>query len=207
VSTTTQPRLNRKLAVKIAKDVLAQLRLNRFQASQGRYCTISLGRNEDGYMESVDEYTSPAKRRASFKTAFKENKEMKCEVCALGALFTSFVNINNVFTVGQVVQPQFSRMFGALEDAFPLRDLLLMEYVFEEGERGILEGKVANPGWNEYTETSVRFRNRKFTFTREELQRAIDYAGNYDDSDKRLRAIMINVIRNKGTFKLPLRVR
>jgi len=203
MSTTTQVRVNRRLAVKIARDVLEQLRLNRFKAKQGSYCLITRGSEFRHY---VDQYSDPKERRESFKTAFKTDETLRCDVCALGALFTSFVHINNVFTVGQVVQPKFGRMFGALEGAFTVRELMLMEYVFEEGERGILEGKVLNPSYDEFEEDTARFRGQVFTFTRKELLRAMNYGQRYsgeDSSDQRLRLIMLNVIRNKGRFVLP----
>jgi hypothetical protein len=150
-------------------------------------------------------------KRESFKTAFKTNKTMQCNVCALGSLFTSFVHLNNVFTVGQVIEPRFSRMFGALEAAFPIRDLLLMEYVFEEGQRGILTRKapIHFLGYMDADDNvKIRFRNSRMTFTGKELFRARDYGQRYSDSDdQRLRAIMLNVIRNNGEFRIPLRVR
>jgi hypothetical protein len=207
MSTTTQVRVNRRLAIKIARDVLEQLRLNRFKARQGSYCQIATGQTDVyGDSQYINQYSSAELRRPSFKAEFKKNKALTCEVCALGALFTSFVHINNVFTVGQVVQPKFSRMFDALEGAFTVRELLLMEYVFEEGECGVLGGKVTSPYYEEYEEATARFRGQRLTFTRQELLRAIKYGERYsgqDSSDQRLRLIMLNVLRNKGRFVVP----
>lgn len=71
MSTTTQikPRVNRKLAVEIARDVLKQLRAKRYIAHNGTYCQV----------ENLPFEVSPT---SSFREAFKKEKEIQCNVWA-----------------------------------------------------------------------------------------------------------------------------
>lgn len=193
MSTTTQikPRVNRKLAVEIARDVLKQLRAKRYIAHNGTYCQV----------ENLPFEVSPT---SSFREAFKKEKEIQCNVCALGSLFTSFVNLRNVFSVRQVNKPKFRNMIPALRKSFDVRDLLLMEYAFEQGCVGILvNAKNRKYGWGMAPdEVVIGFRGRH-VFTDSELNRVSNYGAQYPDSDQRLRLIMLNVIRNKGRFVVP----
>lgn len=197
-TTQIQPRVNRKLAVEIARDVLEQLRLRRYFATNGKYCEL--------------QHTWNHTDRASFREAFRSDVNITCNVCALGSLFTSFVNLKNVFTIRQVNRPKFRNMIPALRKAFSIRDLMLMEYAFEMGCVGILlnernrkyrdqeTGEIRLP---EDGNIVINFKGRH-TFSSEELERVAAYGQRYEmDADKRLRIIMLNVIRNKGRFILP----
>lgn len=203
---TTRTRINRRLAVKIAQDVLVQLNLNRYKATSGTYCDVkSNGRLVDVYVppENIE-------IEASFKTLFEHDKQVTCDVCAMGSLFTSFVNIENQFTVREVAEPDFDQMLEKLGGAFTTREILLMEYVFERGQKGflVINSKREN-SYRYVVDVTDDYGNdlARVAFTMGELRRAIAYSDRYEDSDSRLRTIMKNIIRNKGTFKLPLRVR
>jgi len=211
---TTATRLNRKLALKIAQDVLAQLAVNRYKATSGTYCELA----DAGVINDFD---------ASFKDAFKQNAQIKCNVCALGSLFTSFVNIENQLTVSEVVEQDFNHMIDLLRGVFSTREIMLMEYVFERGRYGQLAENNTYNSEHEWDGDTVpnlarvtRLINESNTrqyrthlndeyaiFTLGELRRAIAYGSKYEDAEERLRVIMLNVIRNNGKFKLPLRVR
>ena len=167
-------RRNRKLCVAIAKDVIAQLRLERFRAKTGQYIGVILDNsvyNED-YHEALKE---------SFQKHFKENKGTTCEVCALGAAFVSMVNIENKCSIDEVICQH--NMFDRLEKHFGADNIALMESAFE--------GSCMDNSPNG-TNLSIDM-----------LDVAGKWGNKYKDNDKRLRAIMLNVIRNNGDFKLP----
>ena len=72
-------RRNRKLCIAVAKDVLIQLRLKRFEATPGTYVNIDINYNDnENYYNVMDQ---------SFKTFFKKRVKTTCQVCAIGATF------------------------------------------------------------------------------------------------------------------------
>lgn len=162
---------NKKLCVQIARDVLTQLRLKRFQAKEGTYVTVNI--DGDIYHED-SEYHS-----ACFKEYFKKNKQVTCQVCALGAAFVSMVNIKNECSVLDVMMED--GMWERLGEYFGADNIDLMESAFE-----IRVSQNANSGLL-----------YKILFA------ATSWGSQYQDPNERLRAIMLNVIRNKGDFKIP----
>lgn len=114
----------------------------------------------------------------SFREFFKEKKDVTCQVCALGAAFVSLVNIKNQCSVFDVEDG--NGMFSKLEAIFGAENMSLMETAFEGGMIG------HGPYYDEVV-----------------MQAAINYGDRYNTSVERLRAIMKNVIRNSGDFKVP----
>jgi|SRR6185436_1801424 len=157
---------NKDLCVKVARDVLAQLRLKRYFAEPGTYVNL----NFDTYEDNV--------RQLSFKDFFKENKEATCNVCALGAAFVSLINIKNKCSVDEI--DDHSTIFDRLEEVFGQKNMALMESAFESV-------RMVREDYDDY----------------DMLNAAADWGTKFYDDNQRLRAIMLNVVRNGGDFKLP----
>jgi len=180
--TTTQ----RRKAIEVARDVLLQLRLKRIMASSGTYLQIDVsGEAETCALDNGD---------ASFKKSFAQDKSISCRVCAIGAAYIGYINRFNRVTNDQAESAGVNQMIDTLSAIFSEEQLRMMEAVFEGGFVG------GDPDWY----LDLDYEN--------EEQARVDMLINnfyekYDDDDQRLRAIMINVIRNNGEFRLPQRVR
>jgi hypothetical protein len=151
--------------------VLAQLRLERYIATTGTYVQLdTFNCNRD-----ID-------LNESFKQVFKEDKNIVCDVCALGSAFVSLVNIENKCSVNQM--KNVSGMFERLAKHFGYDNLALMESAFECISMGRGESSLSD----------------------DTLDVAAAWGRRYADDKQRLRAIMLNVIRNNGDFKIPVRM-
>lgn len=161
---------NQQLKIDIARDVLLQLKSNRFLASPGTYCQIS---ND---LHVLDQ-------GVSFKEVFTQKQSIKCNVCALGAMFVSLINIQNEYSVGKMTH--YGIDFRRLREVFGSRSMSLIESAFETTPmRDVVQECVT-------------------TIPQSELEAAATWGSRYLDSTDRMRAIMKNIIRNKGDFKLP----
>lgn len=158
------------MCVKIARDVLAQLRINRYIANPGLY--VEVESPELDCMQS-EEYNRTIQR--SFKNFFKDNKNTTCHVCAIGAAFVSLVNIEDRCSIMNMMHKYDTR--HRLEKYFGNYNMSLIESAFEC--------------------TSIGDNKDEF------INEAANWGSKYSDPKKRLRAIMLNIIRNKGEFKLP----
>lgn len=176
-------RRNRNMCVRIARDVLEQLRLKRYVATPGSYVIVNTPQGSvdmDTPHDSLVELGVDSDE--SFKKFFKANKAATCEVCALGSAFVSLVNIENKCSVAEMAaHPDENNMFERLAKYFGNDNVALMESAFECREMDSVE-------------IDVEYRM---------LEAAADWGQKYSDPTARLRAIMLNVIRNRGDFKLP----
>lgn len=175
-------RRNRALSVKVARDVLAQLRLKRYKAKERVYVDVNLDIDlGDLTFEESDKLTDE-----SFQAYFKKHKKVTCDVCALGSCFVSLVNIKNKCDVGEMINDDTAMdlTFERLIPVFGRENMSLMESAFECEKM-------------DHTDCSL---------SNEMLVAAGDWGNKYKDANERLRAIMLNVIRNKGDFKLPKKV-
>lgn len=113
----------------------------------------------------------------------------RCSACAVGALFLGAVRQHNQITVGQVRGSVFredalyTAILTYLEKFFSPQQIRLIEFTFEEG-RGHFRELVSESGlWD------IDLERRARSFARRRRGRL-----------KRLRAIMENIIENRGTF-------
>jgi len=161
-----------KKRVAIAKDVLKHLDAQRIEADKGRYFVP----------ETQHIYAGK-----QLKDVLPKIKH--CKVCALGSMFYSYVSKYNNYIIPKYgvrgVNNQADKMRD-LMDMFTRQQLNLIETAFE---RRVIE----------IDERSV---------SKTVLYRAMDFGerkgiGGWDDDrdDRTLRAIMDNVIKNKGTFR------
>lgn len=159
--------------VEIAKDVIAQLKAEKFNAKTGTY--VGLDEDIDGTKE--------------LQTELKKVKQ--CTVCALGALFLSDVRKNDAckgvdvdLGSGNDVDGFASRyidehrMRDRLGKLFSRKQMALIECAFELGmdPQGLLKD--------------------------DEYERAARFGEKFDTSRDRLVGIMRNIIKNEGTFVL-----
>lgn len=162
------------MRLRIARDVLLQLKNNRYIAQTGAYI----------YVCDVPYHVNTL--TASFKDTFAENDQVNCTVCALGAACASLVNIENKCGVYEIQNSGL--VFERLSKYFSPMMLAMMESAFEmkQMERAF-EGRDVS--------RSVRLYDT--------LDLAVEWGERYDEDADRLRAIMLNIVRNKGDFKLP----
>ena len=109
-----------------------------------------------------------------------------CEVCALGGLFLSTVNLGNRTTTGQLLDEIYNiglfirekhKFSNRLTDFFSPEQLELIERFYENNRGSFIQ----------LCNVSIR-------------ENASRFHENYITADERLRAIMENIIENKGTF-------
>jgi hypothetical protein len=176
--------------VMIAKDVLAQIKANRYIAESGTWVDANWNiRNEIDGTESVQKL-------------FADRTIETCNVCALGSLFMSCTNLNNNTCVSDINYggegteigeriEEGDTLSNGLNKIFSKKQLQLIEVYFEKGD-----------GWfgeDGYTGNYIG-----------EDSRHVEYFNDaYPDDDERLVEIMKNIVANDGTFvpsklKIPL---
>jgi hypothetical protein len=176
--------------VMIAKDVLAQIKANRYIAESGTWVDANWNiRNEIDGTESVQKL-------------FADRTIETCNVCALGSLFMSCTNLNNNTCVSDINYggegteigeriEEGDTLSNGLNKIFSKKQLQLIEVYFEKGD-----------GWfgeDGYTGNYIG-----------EDSRHVEYFNDaYPDDEDRLVEIMKNIVANDGTFvpsklKIPL---
>jgi hypothetical protein len=159
--------------VMIAKDVLAQIKAERYFPERGKWVRPFWSDDQ----KSIDIKLDP---NSSIKDAFKSKAINSCKVCALGGLFMSCTNLNNNTTVGDMKTEYYIGEFvnddvkisNGLNRIFTQKQLILIESYFE-GSQGYFKG---------------------------DNEKTLVFLESYND-DERLEMIMQNIIDNDGTFK------
>lgn len=177
---------NAKKAVEIAKDVIVQLRLGKLSASNFEYFGTHIRDDVDFDSDLRD---------------ILNNNAEECTVCALGGLFVANVLRNDNFPAG----PFIDRMNESFQGSSYRRLEMIFEdfnenllTVFSEDQlrliEAVFEGKFV---------TDFRCDLPQYTYDLESLFRY--FHSKYPDPNDRMRAIMLNIIRNKGKFIPPKR--
>jgi hypothetical protein len=114
--------------------------------------------------------------------------DISCYCCALGACLLSTIKyVNSVeFHELDIINSDSSEIWRLLKSLFTPKQMLLIEYAFESKESGDRVG-----------EDSF-----KQTLTEKEVELSIKFGKRYFYSKDRLIAIMENIIKNKGTFRV-----
>jgi hypothetical protein len=165
----------RKLGVRLARDVLKQLRVMKIMS--GLYL---------GYESEVAEVAEAETKKKQAETAIR-----KCHVCAMGALFLQACRIDGeVFPnadAAEAMQSIFAgkELIAVLSPAFSGSQLRLIEWAFEGGLICPPYQKV----WND-----------NYTFIDAEAGQFLANSAHEDGSKGRLREVMRRVIRNGGVF-------
>lgn len=171
--------------IKIAEDVLAQLKAKAYAATQGTYCSI----------KGISLW---ANRGKELRDAVETKAVESCTVCALGSMFMSAIRLgdnckvtnsvsmyngeseegNYIAVGGDLIHDRIHQIFG--------QDRRLIESAFEGADMDLEDYIDANP------ELELDF---------DQLERdCIDFYEVYPEDDERLAAIMKNIIRNEGKF-------
>lgn len=190
--------------IEIAQDVLAQIRLKKYKSTPGTY--VELANVPEGIISEDNGTWNYAiiNRDISVQDLFKK-EPVKCEVCALGACFMSLVNLDNEVDLNNFevvigdshtkknlsVDSEFMR--ERLMKYFPVHMMGLIESAFEGR---IMADEELDPRY-------IRFLNAYHEEPYHFYKPAIQWGKQYDDSTDRLKAIMMNIIRNKGFFIVP----
>lgn len=157
----------KKRLVVIARDIVKQLKLKRFIASPGTYFYVPDLSSSAEWMNGKD-----------FQAELQPKKH--CEVCALGAMFISYVDKYDSISGSSInrVPQKMREIFGSTQTS-------QIEAVFEGfRNRGITKTPLFQRYWGET----------------EESRDALDESEKFHPTDRML-AIMRNIIRNKGEFK------
>ena len=171
------PRAQARVA--IAEDVLASLRAKKLIAEAGTYLEVDW--DDDGHWENSIDLARPV---------VDSLKTKQCMVCAVGAIFCSTVKKTNVIADKVVSHSAISDGWKALDffnegrarsylhRYFTPKMLTAIEAAFEgtdyDGDAGADDGAA--------TPATLKFYNR------------------FETDDRRVKAIMKNIVRNEGTF-------
>jgi len=190
--------------VLIAKDVIAQVKAKRFIATAGRWAIL---RDKRGKNIALSFTETPVANDAQVQSLFLSGAVATCECCALGGIMLSCTLYNSNQTV-----KDFSAVAGigarvargdkfsnGLHRFFSQKQLALIECAFEggKGEFGI----AIRFDYLNFSDPIVIVADLLKTVPRDTLKRAVGYMTQYPAADKRILAIMQNIIKNKGTFK------
>lgn len=159
-----------QMRVKIARDVLKQIKAKKLVPRNGTYMDVG---NHFEYFSKLG-LLNPS---IQFNTVLPT----KCEVCALGAVFIAAVDKNNTLEIGELTYtpdrlrryPSYFDMQNYLSKWFSREQLHLIESVFESN-------------------SDYSFLNFRKTVSDTPLRKIA--------ASKMLTAIMKNIIKNKGTF-------
>lgn len=156
--------------VMIAQDVLAQIKTKRYFAESGCWVQPNINAACEKNLKDED----------SVQELFAKKKIKSCNVCALGGLFMSCINLNNNTTIEDLKKEFYigdfvyddSKISNGLNRIFTQKQLILIESYFE-GSEGYFKG---------------------------DDEKTVIFLESYNDNE-RLEMIMQNIIDNNGTFK------
>jgi hypothetical protein len=180
--------------VEIAKDVLKQIKANKYKPTSGIWVSDADGNevNDLIYRARDKDWDAPVDLKKDVVCQLNG----KCDVCALGSLFVSAIDKFNHTKLNPNCSVDFTEHqdsdYNPLLKWFSAKQLLLIESTFEGGHGGWAENAVDV------------LSNKKLFYWCNVIQPAIyNYCNKYPDATSRLKAIMNNIVRNKGTFVLP----
>ena len=152
--------------ITIAEDVIASLKLGKYEATPGNYFGISSDNNEEDTIKDPQ--------------ALLIHEGVNCDVCAIGAIFASKVRKGNKCNIDLAYSDNThdTALIANLKGIFNEEELRIIETAFE--------GEVQNNcALNEIAERKAEaWHNKNHPY----------------DANKRLTAIMKNIIKNNGNF-------
>ena len=123
-----------------------------------------------------------------------------CEVCARGALFLSTIRLKNHFQINELriddgnVSIRYDTLEHSLERAFTKYQQAMIEYAYEGWDVAHVFADAFHEG--------VTGGNPLLEDIFDQLKHSLEsFSMRYKNDDNRLKAIMRNIIRNKGEFK------
>jgi hypothetical protein len=170
----------RKKAVRVATDVLAQIKARgKFVVTPGTYAEIS-----GVFTSDPNDPWHSVKVADDLQTFLKKHAKPKsCHVCALGACFLA--NVEKTDNVPYL-------------DSTHRRDEITenLSKIFSEGQMGLIEAAFERS-------SDYGYKGDDNDNTYDLVEAAVEFGERYDDPTKRLRAIMKNIIKNNGEFVPP----
>lgn len=161
-------------AARVAYDVLQQIRTRKLHARTGGYITADLSR-------TIDVGTPVC-------SLLDTNNASACHVCALGGLFMGLaLNDKSIkiaykhYSYDSFTEPANFRV--QLKDIFEPHQLNMIESAFEV--QGMVDGYT-------YDRSEI---------ASDDLKAAIRFGNRYTSNENRLRAIMNNIVENRGIFR------
>lgn len=166
-----------KKRVSIAQDVLAQIKAKKYFAKQETYVNIVGDKQlDDAESHTFEFYDQAYARDAQIALV---NDELSCNVCALGALITSTVKIDDKCSIRELTQIRRGRVaHGRLLKYFGHKQLGLIETAFERDSTFAVEWRCSKPS----------------------IKAALDFGKKRVNTTARLKAIMQNIVDNNGQF-------
>lgn len=171
--------------VLIAQDVIAQIKAKRFEAEPGTWTDMRIPK------------TSRIDLDASFQETFLDNSGVTCQCCAVGSLFLGCTLFTNKIDNNEVGDNWAlgDQLFGGhkfgngFEKLFSRKQLGLIETAFE-GTTGFFQE-------DDFSKTAA------VRVSEQEITAAQEFNSRYGHAapEKRLIAIMENIIQHKGAFK------
>lgn len=188
--------LTKKQRVEVAKDVLKQLRYKRIKVTPGEYVSVPMPESEVPALMDLGKN----KREKSKNLAKKLFARKDCQVCARGAMFLSGIGLFNKLEISSSTGERVGWNKFVLKDEtldwtrdnFGNEQAALIENAFE--------GRNITTDYGEAGVDGYDFGADGFTITYRGP--AVDFFNKYPDPVDRLRAIMKNIIKNEGVFKL-----
>lgn len=165
--------------VTVAKDVIKQLEAKFFVAKRGDYLIFDKLKKSINTSTQLDALFSKVK-----------STNGKCEVCGIGSCFVSLVGLGNNFKSDKL----FGETIENGEHSWDVNMRPLLRKVFSPRQLSMIESA--------FEQSSYMDNKDKYSDIFESnMMDAIDFGNKYASSHRRLKAIMQNVIKNKGTFK------
>lgn len=167
--------------VAIAKDVIEQLKIGVIGARKGVYLNLEIP-----YSSPISNLLQIGNKQLNKSMI---NGDVKCEVCAKGALLACHILKTNHITVSQAAKMDYEGdpdiyIRNRLAKIFSQNQLDLIEAAFETwvvaDENRYLQSPYGAP-------TGI-------------AKKAVEFGKNYENTTERLIAIMKNIIKNKGVF-------
>ena len=198
--------------VLIAKDVIAQIKLGKFNPVTGSWVDAidyrhnilaAAGYDLNDPMTNMTQHDIDEESR-SVREDFFAGLTGQCDCCALGAMFMSCTLNNNKTTMADLDEVQFvlgehiergtkdGAMSNGLTKFFSFAQLKLIEQAYEGGDGGWSIDLTVNPKTGDALDEL-----RQPTPTEAKL---LAWGNKYPNDSERLVAIMTNIVKNNGTF-------
>lgn len=191
-----KPLTNAEKRVLIAKDVIAQIKREKYLAQPGLFISDSVWEAIGGSSYGSYDVDPDNPNRGEVLLKFIEEKEKNCEVCALGGAFVSAVKLFDKCSRDDIVREDSrATTHEYLKRWFSNDQMNLIESAFEGGPFVGVNGDEEA----EYDEDGNEIIPK-------DIKKAIAFGERYQDAGERLMGIMRNIVRNKGTFVLPKRI-
>lgn len=170
---------NAQKRVAIAKDVLKQLNDDNICPITGRYTMY-------GRFYSNELLNCKTSQDVQKLLVEKKADRNSCRACALGACMISYARLYNSLSADQVVASNPYNI-KQLANLFGKRRMMRIETAFDYHA-------------DDYTAPGTGLNDTDMVLTRKEYNKSVAWRDRYPDDKERLKAIMKNIIRNKGEF-------